>query len=91
LSIGSPSAQQTLTGSQAQILKGADTSTPNANVSVVKTDKDSTGDVLTFSWSDTWYAALNFEATALVDLSSYMTTPADFKRVISFMKKQASC
>lgn len=72
VTIESPSAQQVLAGPQAKISKGTDVSTPNADVSVIKTDKNSTGDALTFSWSDTWRAALNFEATAPVDVSGYM-------------------
>jgi len=72
--IESPAAQQVLEGTQAQVAKVAGSSAPNANVSVVKTDKNTTGDALTFAWKDSWRAALNFEATTPIDLTDYMTT-----------------
>lgn len=72
--IESPQTQQVLTGQQAQVQKGTDLSASDAYVSVIKTDKNATGDALTFSWSDSWRAALNFETTTPIDLSSYVAT-----------------
>ncbi len=72
--IESPSVQQVLAGEKAQVSKGTDTSATNADVSVTKINKDSMGDALTFSWNDSWRAALNFETTAPIDLTSYIAT-----------------
>jgi len=70
--IESPDAQQVLLGQQAQVAKVTDSSAPNADITVIKSDRNSTNDALTFSWKDTWRAALNFEATPALDLSDYM-------------------
>ncbi len=70
--IESPVAQQVLEGTQAQVPKVAGSSAPNADVSVVKSDKSVSGDALTFAWKDSWRAALNFETTAPLNLTDYM-------------------
>jgi lysophospholipase L1-like esterase len=72
--IESPMTQQVLTEQQAQIQKGSDASALDANVGVIKFDKNSVGDALTFSWKDSWRAALNFEATTPINLTPYMAT-----------------
>lgn len=72
--IESPATQQTLTGQQAQVLKGADSTALEAEVSVIKTDKNSTDDALAFSWKNSWRASLNFETTAPLDISNYLAT-----------------
>lgn len=72
ITIESPAAQQVLEGAQAQVPKVAGSSAPNADVSVIKSDKSASGDALTFAWKDSWRAALNFETTAPLDLSGYM-------------------
>ncbi len=72
--VESPVGQQTLQESSAQVAKVPGSSAPNADVSVTKTDKGSTGDALTFSWKDSWRAALNFETTMPLDLRDYMAS-----------------
>ncbi|MES2675103.1 MAG: GDSL-type esterase/lipase family protein [Pseudomonadota bacterium] len=72
--IESPAAQQVLEGAQAQVPRVADSSAPNADVTVVKTDKNISGDALTFSWKDSWRAALKFETVSPLDLNDYMST-----------------
>jgi len=74
ITIESPVAQQTLEGNTAQVAKVADSSAPNADVNLAKTDKSATGDALTFSWKDSWRAALNFETNTPLDLGDYLTT-----------------
>lgn len=69
--IESPAAQQILTGAQAQVPKVAESSAPNASVSVLKSAKDTHADALSFTWQDTWRAALQFEAMSPLDLSEY--------------------
>lgn len=71
--VESPVGQQTLEANSASVAKVAGSSAPNADVSVTKTDKAAVGDALTFAWKDSWRAALNFEATAPLDLREYMT------------------
>ncbi len=70
--VESPAAQQVLETNAAQVPKVADSSAPNADVSVTKTDKLATGDALTFAWKDSWRAALNFETKSPLDLSAYI-------------------
>lgn len=70
--IESPATQEVLIEQQAHVQKGADLTAPSADVLVIRTDKNATGDALTFSWNDSWRAALNFEATTPVDLSAYL-------------------
>lgn len=70
--IESPAAQQLLSGPQAAVPRVADSSAPNADVVVIKSDKNAAGDALTFSWKDTWRAALNFETSTPLDLTGYM-------------------
>lgn len=72
IAIESPAAQQVLEGAQAQVPKVAGSSAPNADVSVIKSDKGASGDALTFAWKDSWRAALNFETTAPLNLTDYM-------------------
>lgn len=72
--IESPAAQQVLDTNSAQVIKVPDSSAPNADVSVTKTDKSASGDALTFTWKDSWRAALNFETNAPLDLSDYLAT-----------------
>jgi beta-glucosidase len=72
--IESPSVQQLLSEQQTQIKKGDDATATSAYVSVVRTNKDSTGDAVTFSWNDSWRAALNFETVTPIDLSFYVAT-----------------
>ncbi len=74
IAIESPAAQKVLEGAQAQVPKVAGSSAPNADVSVIKSDKSASGDALTFTWKDSWRAALNFETTAPLNLTDYMTT-----------------
>jgi lysophospholipase L1-like esterase len=71
--IESPAAQQVLEGAQAQVAKVIGSSAPNADVTVVKTAKHTSGDALTFSWKDSWRAALKFETVTPLDLSDYMS------------------
>ena len=73
IAIESPAAQKVLEGAQAQVPKVAGSSAPNADVSVIKSDKSASGDALTFTWKDSWRAALNFETTAPLNLTDYMT------------------
>ncbi|RYY03365.1 MAG: 1,4-beta-D-glucan glucohydrolase [Gammaproteobacteria bacterium] len=72
--IESPAAQQELVGNKADVPKVAGSSAPNADVTVTKNDKNSAEDALTFSWKDSWRAALNFEAVNPLDLTSYVST-----------------
>ena len=72
IAIESPTARQVLEGAQAQVPKVAGSSAPNADVSVIKSDKTASGDTLIFAWKDSWRAALNFEAATPVDLTNYM-------------------
>lgn len=72
--IESPAAQQVLETNSAKVAKVADSSAPNADVIVTKTDKLASGDALTFEWKNSWRAALNFESNAPLDLSSYLNT-----------------
>jgi len=74
ITIESPSAQQELTGAKAEVPKVADSSSPNADVTVVKSNKNTTGDALTFSWKDSWRASLNFETKTPIDLSDYINS-----------------
>lgn len=71
--IESPAAQQVLQTNSAQVPQVAGSSAPNADVSVTKTDKLGIGDALTFSWKNTWRAALNFETNSPLDLTDYMS------------------
>ena len=71
--IESPSAQQELIDSKANVPKIAGSSAPNAEVTVVKSDKNSKGDALTFSWKDSWRASLNFETKNPINISEYMS------------------
>ncbi|HOY23215.1 MAG TPA: GDSL-type esterase/lipase family protein [Cellvibrio sp.] len=70
--IESPTGQQVLEDAQAQVPKVAGSSAPNADVSVMKSDKSGSNDALTFAWKDSWRAALNFEAITPLDLGDYM-------------------
>ncbi len=70
--IESPVAQQVLEADAAEVTKVAGSSAPNAAVSVAKTDKIANKDALTFTWKDSWRAALNFEAVTPLDLTDYM-------------------
>ncbi len=72
IAIESPAAQQVLEGAQAQVPKVAGSSAPNADVSLIKSDKSASGDALTFAWKDSWRAALNFETTTPLNLTDYM-------------------
>lgn len=72
IAIESPTARQVLEGAQAQVPKVAGSSAPNADVSVIKSDKTASGDTLIFAWKDSWRAALNFEAATPLDLTNYM-------------------
>jgi len=72
--VESPVAQQEFTGSRAYVPKVAGSSAPNAEVSVVKSDKDEKDDALTFSWKDSWRASLNFETKNPINIAEYMDT-----------------
>jgi len=69
--IESPAAQQILGSTSASVPRVAGSSAPNADVTVEKTTSIN-GDGLTFSWKDSWRAALNFEAATPLDLHNYM-------------------
>jgi beta-glucosidase len=71
--VESPSAQQELTGAKADVPKVPGSSAPNAEVNVVKSDKNSKDDALTFSWKDSWRASLNFETINPINISEYMS------------------
>lgn len=71
--IESPATQQVLESNSAQVPKIANSSAPNADVSVTRTDKLASGDALTFAWKDSWRAALNFEAKSPLNLTDYLS------------------
>ncbi|RYY74851.1 MAG: 1,4-beta-D-glucan glucohydrolase [Gammaproteobacteria bacterium] len=71
--IESPAAQQEFTGNRADVLKVAGSSAPNAEVSVIRSDKTTAGDALTFSWRDSWRASLNFETKNPINIAEYMS------------------
>ncbi|RYZ79311.1 MAG: hypothetical protein EOO68_39055, partial [Moraxellaceae bacterium] len=70
--VESPDSQQVLDTDSAKVPKVAGSSAPDADVSVIKTDKLSSKDVLTFEWKDSWRAALNFEAITPLNLTDYI-------------------
>jgi lysophospholipase L1-like esterase len=72
ITIESPDAKQEFTSNKAEVPKVADGSAPNAQVMVVKSDKNAAGDALTFSWKDAWRASLNFETKNPINMSEYM-------------------
>ena len=71
--IESPDSKQEFTSNKAEVPKVAGGSAPNAQVTVVKSDKSSAGDALTFSWKDAWRASLNFETKNPINISDYMS------------------
>jgi len=70
--IESPVAQQVLTGAEASVPKVADSSAPDSHVSVAKTEKNTAGDALTFSWKNSWRAGLSFEVKDGINLNDYI-------------------
>lgn len=72
--VESPTGQQVLQADFAQVPTVPGSSAPNAVVNVTKTDKLAARDALTFTWKDSWRAALNFEATTPLNLTDYMAT-----------------
>lgn len=71
--IESPAAQQVLESNSAEVAKVPGSSSPNADVTVTKSNKSATGDALTFEWKDAWRASLNFEALTPLNLTDYLS------------------